>query len=728
MSNAIASAGRNRAEAITEPAPTASTAPPPLTGFAAGATGAALLAAGVWGLHVLSPPGGGAVSVGSVVLLLVAFTALGKGITLLQRALAPMAAAATAAVSGVPALVRTLASVVVGASGVWWVLRGYAAAWWAHTTGATENWALSSALVQVALIAVAGALLFGGAKSLVTLLIPASRARHRGDRWAAWWSSRPGLGLLLLAGAAAVVTLSGYIVPRALRWLLGGDQLAALTAIVVILTVGLLANTWWWGALSGWWAWAHRPHTPGGGATPLSQMHAGAAVVALLWFSATAFGLAAPDSYTGPGAMPRAHADCPPDCGGSSGGSGSSGPAFPMQPPDMPNPPGGYNNGYYPAPDQGNGISIYNPGAGQGVTSGQGGYPQYPSQGQPGPPANGVQPPDYDAPLPSPAPGPQQVTAPQQVAPAPQQPAAQEPAQAPQAVQQAPAQQGPQPGEQSQGQLQPRPQQPQNPVNQPATQQVPQQPQDQQPTSPTKEPDKTPVDPTDLAAAATRRGSQQGGQQAVQQGAQQATQQATKEQESARVVKQSGDLFKQDVQDGEHDPYTGADNHKPQVKTPLPPQYDPNTGAANGPGGNPLDKLLEGEIESPVAQAQRLDITTTRARALGMDPATGGFRASEAETALRVERELGVNLTRAGTHDGFDWIDASGKTYDAVGNFPSKFFDSQWPTLQGRIVDHLAKADIVPVDVSQFTAAQRELVLKFIQSLNNSRVIVIGGG
>ncbi|WGI32905.1 hypothetical protein QDT91_00425 [Mycolicibacterium aubagnense] len=446
MSATTTGGGHDIVEPVTEPAAANAAAPPALTGFAAGTTGAALLVAGVWGLHVLSS---GGVSVGSVVLLLAAFTALGKGITLLQRALAPIIAAAAMAASGVPALVRALAAIVLGAVGVWWVLRGNAAAWWAHTTGAAESWTLISALVQIALIAVAGALLFGGAKSLVGLVWSSSGARPRGadttggsvrDRWASWWSSRPGLGLMLLAGVAAVIALSGYIVPHVTGWLAGDDLWAALTAIVGILTAGLLANTWWWGALSGWWTWAHRPHTPGGGATPMGQISAGAGVVALLWFSATAFGLAVPDAYTGPGAVPRARADCPPDCGGGNGGTNSFGPnGSQFQPPQMPDPPGQYQGGAnsYPGLDQSNGISLYNPATGQSPA--QGGYPQYPAQGQPGPPANGVQPPNYDAPPSAQAPAPQQAPAGSQQAPA------QQPAQAPQQpAQEAPVQQGPQ--------------------------------------------------------------------------------------------------------------------------------------------------------------------------------------------------------------------------------------------------------------------------------------------
>ncbi|WP_131810244.1 hypothetical protein [Mycolicibacterium mucogenicum] len=556
MSN-ITIPGFNSGEPPTEPMPTAAAVPPPLTGFAAGFTGAALLVVGVWALHLLSHSAEGSLSVGSVVLLLMAFTALGKGINLLQRALAPIIAIVSASVSEMPAPLRALTAIVVGAAGIWWIMRGHAAMWWAQTTGTTEGWSLTSALVQVALIALAGALLFGGAKSAVALLIAAFGARPLAaakadrlvrDRWVTWWSSRPGLGLMLLAGGAALVTLSGYIVPHLSGWLTADDQRAALIAIVVILVVGLLANTWWWGALAGWWTWAHRPHSPGGGATPIGQIHAGAAVVALLWFSATAFGLAAPDSYTGPGAMPRARADCPPDCGGS-GGSGSFGPnPSQFQPPQMPEPPGQYQGGSgYPGLDQNNGVSLYNPATGQSGPA-QGGYSQYPAQGQPGPPANGVQPPNYDAPPQPQAPAPQQGAAsPQQGPPPPQQAPAQQTAQAPQ--EHVPATQGPQqasqqPAGQPQGQLQPGqanqpPQQGQpGQPNQPA-QQGQQQPQNQKPTTPKKEPN-TPIDPTDLAAAATRRGSQTAGQQATQAAGQQAshaTQQST--QQATQATQQS---------------------------------------------------------------------------------------------------------------------------------------------------------------------------------------------
>ncbi len=99
---------------------------------------------------------------------------------------------------------------------------------------------------------------------------------------------------------------------------------------------------------------------------------------------------------------------------------------------------------------------------------------------------------------------------------------------------------------------------------------------------------------------------------------------------------------------------------------------------------------------------------------------------SEAETGLRVEAERGVDLVRS-LHPGTDWINpATGETYDAVGNFPARFFDAQWPNLQEKIQDHLAKAVYVPVDVSQFTAAQRSIGRTFVEGLRNPHVFMVG--
>jgi hypothetical protein len=136
--------------------------------------------------------------------------------------------------------------------------------------------------------------------------------------------------------------------------------------------------------------------------------------------------------------------------------------------------------------------------------------------------------------------------------------------------------------------------------------------------------------------------------------------------------------------------------------------------------------------QSPVAKPpvshKTFDLTTPHARNLGEDPAIGGiFREGEAETGLRIEAELNESLRRAEKEKPYDWVSTrTGTTYDAVGNFDAKFFDSQWSNLQREIVNHLNKAEVVPVDVSKFTKVQRLKVREFVLSLNNPRIVIIG--
>ncbi|WP_100459149.1 hypothetical protein [Mycobacteroides abscessus] len=499
---------------------------PELTGFSAGIVGAALTAAGVWGLHVLTRGDGVAASVGWAILLLLAFTALGKGITLCRRALAPLSAVLAASVAPVPPLVRAIAAIGIGGAGIWWVMRGHAAIWWAQITGTDSAWTLPSQLVLAAIIAVAGALLFGGAKILGKLVFANSGTRQQhspnhdsGQRWRQWWASHPSLGLTLLAGAATLTLLSGYVVPRVSSWLTGPDPMAALAAIATILALGFVANTWWWRALSGWWTWAHTPNGPGG-ATPMGQIYAGAGVLALIAFSATAFGLATFSSYLPQTAAVASADPCGDRCGGGSNGQGSYGPdTGNFQPPQMPGQQPDYQGGINQPPmDQNSGISIYNENPAQGgMQQPQNMGPQMPGQraahGEPLPNYGPWQP-DAQAPAQAPV---QQAPV-QQVPQAPQAPA-QQPAQAPQPVQQAPA---PEQMPAQQPVQQAPPQQPpaQQPVNSPANQpSAPaQQPQD---TPGVPQRDNSPIDPTDLAVAATRRGAQQAGEQGATQAAQQ---------------------------------------------------------------------------------------------------------------------------------------------------------------------------------------------------------------
>lgn len=116
-----------------------------------------------------------------------------------------------------------------------------------------------------------------------------------------------------------------------------------------------------------------------------------------------------------------------------------------------------------------------------------------------------------------------------------------------------------------------------------------------------------------------------------------------------------------------------------------------------------------------------------RIRALGWDSATGRFRPNEMETAVLIERALGVRLTRAPKWSRADWFDQHGVSYDAVGPFAAGRFDQQWRRFSQQIVLHLRKAEIVPVDVSLFTRQQVDTVESFIaERLLAPRVFTLG--
>ena len=116
-----------------------------------------------------------------------------------------------------------------------------------------------------------------------------------------------------------------------------------------------------------------------------------------------------------------------------------------------------------------------------------------------------------------------------------------------------------------------------------------------------------------------------------------------------------------------------------------------------------------------------------RVHALGMDTATGRFRPNEAETAIRIEVALGVRLIRAPRWSRADWFDERGISYDAVGPFAAGRFDQQWRRFSEQIVLHLRKAELVPVDVSLFTASQIEVVETFIANHRlGPRVFILG--
>lgn len=140
----------------------------------------------------------------------------------------------------------------------------------------------------------------------------------------------------------------------------------------------------------------------------------------------------------------------------------------------------------------------------------------------------------------------------------------------------------------------------------------------------------------------------------------------------------------------------------------------------NNPGGQAPGNPGPGNLGGPTGGSpgnpgpRTAAAEAARRQALGMDPATGKFRQAEAETARRIEELLGIELERS-TNPNVDWVDpVSGLTYDAVGNFDAAYFDRQWPNLQIRIIDHLLKADRVPIDVSRFTPEQIATVQQFL--------------
>ena len=155
-----------------------------------------------------------------------------------------------------------------------------------------------------------------------------------------------------------------------------------------------------------------------------------------------------------------------------------------------------------------------------------------------------------------------------------------------------------------------------------------------------------------------------------------------------------------------------------EAMTRLGRDVDDLKGSSPGKGAEP---------ETPQQPAPDPKLDEQRVHDLGMDPATGKFRPTEADTAVRIEQERAVTLKRAPAGSRADWIDESGRSYDAVGNFPPQFFDQQWPQFSFQMERHLGKADYVPVDVSRFTPEQIARIESFIAERGlGPRVFILG--
>lgn len=110
---------------------------------------------------------------------------------------------------------------------------------------------------------------------------------------------------------------------------------------------------------------------------------------------------------------------------------------------------------------------------------------------------------------------------------------------------------------------------------------------------------------------------------------------------------------------------------------------------------------------------------------LGWDPEVKKFRPMEYRTARHVMEERDVTLTRIPKGRQGDWLDEHGIVYDAVGGFPGQFLDQQWDRFVWQIHHHLSKAELVPVDVSGFTAEQIKRIQKVVAPLS-PRVFIVG--
>jgi hypothetical protein len=118
---------------------------------------------------------------------------------------------------------------------------------------------------------------------------------------------------------------------------------------------------------------------------------------------------------------------------------------------------------------------------------------------------------------------------------------------------------------------------------------------------------------------------------------------------------------------------------------------------------------------------------------LGYDPATKKFRKNEADTGLRVEKELGVKLKRYNPPEGKkgDWVDEKGVIYDGCSPAPKDHFDKQWDNYKDQLRDHLDKVDKVPIDVTDLglTDAQKQKLRDHIKSLpaaDQKKIVLIG--
>lgn len=153
---------------------------------------------------------------------------------------------------------------------------------------------------------------------------------------------------------------------------------------------------------------------------------------------------------------------------------------------------------------------------------------------------------------------------------------------------------------------------------------------------------------------------------------------------------------------------------------------------------NAISQLTKAEGEAAARGSLNEQLAEMFRRfSLGKDPAKGAtdpFNVGEMQTALRVEGERGVQLTRDASGN-LEWYDSAGRGYDAVGNSPAKYLDVG--KFCKSIASHLLKTDargrpvsFVPVDLSTYTAEQIAQIKNFVSGLTEAeqaRIFFIGG-
>jgi hypothetical protein len=157
--------------------------------------------------------------------------------------------------------------------------------------------------------------------------------------------------------------------------------------------------------------------------------------------------------------------------------------------------------------------------------------------------------------------------------------------------------------------------------------------------------------------------------------------------------------------------------------TGVPRLIDEIMGTLLGDVLFPAPALRETPIEPLVAAGDVPEFRTAeeivRDARLGVDPRTGQLREGEIAVAQRLEEQVG-QLTREASGD-YEWVDARGTTYDAVGPAPGEHFNAQ--QFNQAIAGHLNKQglDRVVVDIANLSDEQQNAVIDFVNHLDRAQ-------